>query len=72
MGRRHGEGRARYGSNTKGEVAADQYGATSANGNDEELTTFDVIAISMVFIIIILVIVLACRDKKCPKCKSMP
>ncbi len=54
----------------KGEVAADQYGATSANGNDEELTTFDVIAISMVFIIIILVIVLACRDKKCPKCKK--
>ncbi len=53
-----------------GEVAADQYGATSANGNDEELTTFDVIAISMVFIIIILVIVLACRDKKCPKCKK--
>lgn len=51
----------------KGEVAADQYGA---NGNDEELTTFDVIAISMVFIIIILVIVLACRDKKCPKCKK--
>ena len=45
----------------KGEVAADQYGA---NGNDEELTTFDVIAISMVFIIIILIIVLACRDKK--------
>lgn len=54
----------------KGEVAADQYGATNANGNDEELTTFDVIAISMVFIIIILVIVLACRDKKCPKCKK--
>lgn len=54
----------------KGEVAADQYGATSANGNDEELTTFDVIAINMVFIIIILVIVLACRDKKCPKCKK--
>lgn len=54
----------------KGEVAADQYGATSANGNNEELTTFDVIAISMVFIIIILVIVLACRDKKCPKCKK--
>lgn len=54
----------------KGEVTADQYGATSANGNDEELTTFDVIAISMVFIIIILVIVLACRDKKCPKCKK--
>ena len=54
----------------KGEVAADQYGATGANGNDEELTTFDVIAISMVFIIIILVIVLACRDKKCPKCKK--
>ena len=54
----------------KGEVAADQYGATSTNGNDEELTTFDVIAISMVFIIIILVIVLACRDKKCPKCKK--
>lgn len=54
----------------KGEVAADQYGATSANGNDEELTTFDVIAISMVFIVIILVIVLACRDKKCPKCKK--
>lgn len=54
----------------KGEVAADQYGATSANGNEEELTTFDVIAISMVFIIIILVIVLACRDKKCPKCKK--
>lgn len=54
----------------KGEVAADQYGTTSANGNDEELTTFDVIAISMVFIIIILVIVLACRDKKCPKCKK--
>ena len=54
----------------KGEVAADQYGATSANGNDEELTTFDVIAISMVFIIIILIIVLACRDKKCPKCKK--
>lgn len=54
----------------KGEVAADQYGATSANGNDEKLTTFDVIAISMVFIIIILVIVLACRDKKCPKCKK--
>lgn len=54
----------------KGEVAADQYGATSANGNDEELTTFDVIAISMVFIIIILVIVLVCRDKKCPKCKK--
>lgn len=54
----------------KGEVAADQYGATSANGNDEELTTFDIIAISMVFIIIILVIVLACRDKKCPKCKK--
>lgn len=54
----------------KGEVAADQYGATSANGNDEELTTFDVIAISMVFIIIILVIMLACRDKKCPKCKK--
>ena len=54
----------------KGEVAAEQYGATSANGNDEELTTFDVIAISMVFIIIILVIVLACRDKKCPKCKK--
>lgn len=53
-----------------GEVAADQYGATGANGNDEELTTFDVIAISMVFIIIILVIVLACRDKKCPKCKK--
>lgn len=51
----------------KGEVAADQYGA---NGNDEELTTFDVIAISMVFIIIILIIVLACRDKKCPKCKK--
>lgn len=51
----------------KGEVAADQYGA---NGNDEELTTFDVIAISMVFIIIILVIMLACRDKKCPKCKK--
>lgn len=51
----------------KGEVAADQYGA---NGNEEELTTFDVIAISMVFIIIILVIVLACRDKKCPKCKK--
>lgn len=51
----------------KGEVAADQYGA---NGNDEELTTFDVIAISMVFIVIILVIVLACRDKKCPKCKK--
>ena len=51
----------------KGEVAADQYGA---NGNDEELTTFDVIAISMVFIIIILVIVLACRNKKCPKCKK--
>ena len=42
-------------------MAADQYGA---NGNDEELTTFDVIAISMVFIIIILIIVLACRDKK--------
>lgn len=54
----------------KGEVAADQYGATNVNGNDEELTTFDVIAISMVFIIIILVIVLACRDKKCPKCKK--
>ena len=54
----------------KGEVAADQYGATSANGNDEELTTFDVIAISMVFIIIILIIVLACRNKKCPKCKK--
>lgn len=54
----------------KGEVAADQYGATNANGNEEELTTFDVIAISMVFIIIILVIVLACRDKKCPKCKK--
>lgn len=54
----------------KGEVTADQYGATSANGNDEELTTFDVIAISMVFIIIILVIMLACRDKKCPKCKK--
>lgn len=54
----------------KGEVAADQYGATSANGNDEELTTFDVIAISMVFIVIILIIVLACRDKKCPKCKK--
>ena len=54
----------------KGEVAADQYGATNANGNDEELTTFDVIAISMVFIVIILVIVLACRDKKCPKCKK--
>lgn len=54
----------------KGEVAADQYGTTNANGNDEELTTFDVIAISMVFIIIILVIVLACRDKKCPKCKK--
>lgn len=54
----------------KGEVAADQYGATNANGNDEELTTFDVIAISMVFIIIILIIVLACRDKKCPKCKK--
>ena len=54
----------------KGEVAADQYGATCTNGNDEELTTFDVIAISMVFIIIILVIVLACRDKKCPKCKK--
>ena len=54
----------------KGEVAADQYGATGANGNDEELTTFDVIAISMVFIIIILIIVLACRDKKCPKCKK--
>ena len=54
----------------KGEVAADQYGATSANGNDEALTTFDVIAISMVFIIIILIIVLACRDKKCPKCKK--
>ena len=54
----------------KGEVAADQYGATSANGNDEELTTFAVIAISMVFIIIILIIVLACRDKKCPKCKK--
>lgn len=54
----------------KGEVAADQYGATNANGNDEELTTFDVIAISMVFIIIILVIMLACRDKKCPKCKK--
>lgn len=51
----------------KGEVAANQYGA---NGNEEELTTFDVIAISMVFIIIILVIVLACRDKKCPKCKK--
>lgn len=51
----------------KGEVAADQYGA---NGNDEELTTFDVIAISMVFIIIILVIMLACCDKKCPKCKK--
>lgn len=27
----------------KGEVAADQYGTTNANGNDEELTTFDVI-----------------------------
>lgn len=54
----------------KGEVAADQYGATNANGNDEELTTFDVIAISMVFIVIILIIVLACRDKKCPKCKK--
>lgn len=54
----------------KGEVAADQYDPTNANGNDEELTTFDVIAISMVFIIIILVIVLACRDKKCPKCKK--
>lgn len=54
----------------KGEVPADQYGATSANGNDEELTTFDVIAISMVFIVIILIIVLACRDKKCPKCKK--
>ena len=54
----------------KGEVAADQYGTTNANGNDEELTTFDVIAISMVFIVIILIIVLACRDKKCPKCKK--
>lgn len=54
----------------KGEVAADQYDPTNANGNDEELTTFDVIAISMVFIVIILVIVLACRDKKCPKCKK--
>ena len=53
-----------------GEVAADQYGTTNANGNDEELTTFDVIAISMVFIVIILIIVLACRDKKCPKCKK--
>lgn len=54
----------------KGEVAADQYGANNTNGDDEELTTFDVIAISSVFIIIILIIVLACRDKKCPKCKK--
>lgn len=53
-----------------GEVAADQYGTNNTNGDDEELTTFDVIAISSVFIIIILVIVLACRDKKCPKCKK--
>lgn len=53
-----------------GEVAADQYGANNTNGDDEELTTFDVIAISSVFIIIILIIVLACRDKKCPKCKK--
>lgn len=53
-----------------GEVAADQYGANNTNSDDEELTTFDVIAISSVFIIIILIIVLACRDKKCPKCKK--